>query len=146
MTAAVEGTWSFAILPDGASTPITVTVHVAQAAAAPAAAALAPTRSFIRAAHACGNRTLVKSAGACLDSSTMPLAVTFLSGNPLFANAAMSGTFEIYTTAFATAETNLEFVLGGYLIVSQLTPEGMPVMPRVGPGQSLGSLAVITHG
>ena len=69
MRAAVEGDWSFTITPDG-GTATQVTLHVDQAAtAADAGVARAPGRSLLRAAYACGTRTLVKSAGACIDAS-----------------------------------------------------------------------------
>src|SRR4051795_12742072 len=65
MRAAVEGDWSLTITPDG-GTAMQVTVHVEEAPTAlgPTAARW-PSRGFVRAAHACGTRTLVKSAGAC---------------------------------------------------------------------------------
>ena len=64
MRAAVEGDWSFAITPTG-GTATQVTVHIDQAAAPATAAARASGVALVRAAHACGTRTLVKSAGAC---------------------------------------------------------------------------------
>jgi hypothetical protein len=145
MRAAVEGNWSFTILPDGASSPIQVTVKVEQAATAPGQRASARGRSFVRAAYACGSRTLVKGAAACIDSSVMPLAVTFVSGDASLANVALSGTFIINGTQFLTAISDLELVLGGYHISSQLSPEGSFVMPRIGPGESLGSLTIVTR-
>jgi hypothetical protein len=145
MRAAVEGNWSFSIVPQGASAPIQVTVHVEQSATAPAAAERAPGRAFVRAAYACGSRTLVKSAGACVDVSDMPLAVTFVSGDPTFSSAAFAGDFKVYGTEFASSDSQLQIVLGGYQIDAQLSPDGTLVNPRVGPGASLGSLLIATR-
>ncbi len=146
MRAAVEGNWSFTIMPDGASSPIQVTVKVEQAATAPGQQASAPGRSFVRAVYACGSRTLVRSAAACIDLSVMPLAVTFVSGDASFTNVALSGSFIIYGTQFVTANSSdLELVLGGYHISSQMSPEGSFVMPRIGPGESVGSLTSVTR-
>jgi hypothetical protein len=145
MRAAVEGNWSFTIMPDGASSPIQVTVKVEQAATTPGPQVNAPGRRFIRAAYACGSRTLVKSAAACIDSSVMPLVVTFVSGDASFANAQLSGTFTIDGIQFVTAISDLELVLGGYHISSQLSPEGSLVMPRIGPGELLGTLTMATR-
>jgi hypothetical protein len=81
MRAAVEGDWSLTITPAG-GTAMPVTVHVEQAATAPGpTAARRPLRGLVRAADACGTRTLVKGAGACTDATQMPLAVTYASGD-----------------------------------------------------------------
>jgi hypothetical protein len=67
MRAAVEGDWSFTITPDG-GTATQVTLHVDEATtAADADVARASGRGLLRVAYACGTRTLVKSAEACAD-------------------------------------------------------------------------------
>src|SRR5450432_1682451 len=48
MRAAVEGNWSFTIMPEGASAPIQVTVKVAQATALPGQQAHAPVFGLVR--------------------------------------------------------------------------------------------------
>ena len=62
-------------------------MHVEQAPTAPGATAArrAVGARLVRAAHACGTRTLVKGAGACTDESEMPLAVTYVAGDATFA-------------------------------------------------------------
>ncbi len=62
------------ITPAG-GTAMQVTVHIEQSPTAPTATAVRlPSRALVRAANACGTRTLVKSAGACIDESEMPRA------------------------------------------------------------------------
>jgi hypothetical protein len=147
MRAAVEGNWSFAITPEGGTTPIQLTVKIAQAA--PGAQARASGRAFVRAAHACGSRTLVRSAGACLDTSVMPLAVTFVSGDPSFSTAMLSGDFEVNGTVFDSgAVSALELRLGAYVFRSGVAPDGALDDPHIGPGLSgpaAGTLTIVTR-
>ena len=139
MRAAVEGDWSFTITPSGAAAT-QVTVHVEQAATAPGATARAPGRAFVRAAYACGGRTLVKSAGACIDVSEMPLTVSYVSGDASFSAAAMSGTFRVYGLAFASGD--LELMIGPYQILSQVSADGTLGDPHLGPLGTVGTLTV----
>jgi hypothetical protein len=122
MRAAVEGDWSFTITPDGGSAT-QVTVHIEQSATAPTATTeRLPARAFVRAAHACGTRTLIKSAGACIDVSDMPLTVTYVSGDASFSSAGMSGNFSVYGLAFATG--NLHLKLGAYQLMVLVHADG----------------------
>jgi hypothetical protein len=139
MRAAVEGDWSFAITPAGAAT-MQVTVHIGQAATTPATTAHASGRAFVRAAHACGTRTLVKSAGACIDISQMPLAISYVSGDATFSTAMMSGTFSVIGLAFSSGD--LELRIGPYQILSQVNPDGSVGDPHLGPGGRVGTLTV----
>jgi hypothetical protein len=149
MRAAVEGNWSFTIMPDGASGPIQVTVNVEQAATLPGQQAQAPVLGLVRPAYACGSRTLLKSASACIDTSTMPLDVTYVLGDASFASVPMSGTFEVMGTEFQTAATTmLELVLGEYHVHAQVGPTGDVVNPLLGPGASgafVGSLTIVSR-
>jgi hypothetical protein len=145
MRAAVEGTWSFTIMPEGASAPIQVTVELEQAATAPGAQAAAPGRALVRPAYACGSRTLVKSANACIDSSVMPLTVTYVAGDPSFANAALSGTFTVNGTELVTAVTDLELVIGDYHIQSEVSPRGNLVNPLITSTGAQGTLTIVTR-
>src|SRR4051812_43474542 len=114
MRAAVEGDWSLTITPAG-GTAMQVTVHVEQAQTPPGAtAAHVPGRALVRAAHACGTRTLVKGAGACTDQSEMPVNVTYVDGDASFATATLSGQFLVRSLAFTTGELYLK--LGDYQI------------------------------
>src|SRR6185369_9810377 len=116
MRGAVEGDWSFTITPSGGGATH-VTVHIAQAAAVvDGSTARTPGRTVLRAAYACGGRTLVRSAGACIDVSEMPLTVSVVSGDPVFSGAAMSGTFRVYGLSFAFGD--LELMIGPYRILS----------------------------
>jgi hypothetical protein len=135
MRAAVEGDWSLTITPDG-GTAMQVTVHVEQAPTATGAtASRRASRAFVRAAHACGTRTLVKGAGACIDQSEMPLAVTYVAGDAAFSTAMMSGQFLVRSLVFTNGELHLK--LGDFQIVVQVNADGSlgtasPSPPSVG--------------
>jgi len=138
MRAAVEGDWSFTITPDGGDAT-QVTVHVDQAATAPAAtAARAPRKGLVRAAHACGTRTLVKGAGACSDISQMPLAVSYLSGDTAFSSATLSGMFTVWGLAFGSGDLDLR--IGPYQILSRVSRDGTLADTRLGPLGAAGTL------
>ncbi|MEO5767971.1 MAG: hypothetical protein ABIS92_06435 [Polyangia bacterium] len=131
MRAAVEGTWSFAFTPtDGP--PTQVTVRIEQSATAPASMARASGHAFVRAAQACGTRTLVKTAGACSDITQMPLAVTYVSGDSGFSTAPLAGVFNIYSTVFIAGDMQLK--VGSYQISSQVNADGSLGDSRLGPG------------
>jgi len=101
MRAAFEGDWTFTFTPaDGASTQ--VTLHLAQAAMPIASRVPGDGGGLIRSAQACGTRTLIKGAGACIDSTQMPLTVTYEAGDPSFAapEARLSGNFTVYGLEF----------------------------------------------
>jgi hypothetical protein len=79
LRAAVEGTWTLTTTPpDGA--PQTWTFKLAQKHGERGEARQrdASSRSLVRSAAACGKRSLVKPAGACLDETEMPLDVTLI--------------------------------------------------------------------
>jgi len=143
MRAAVQGDWSFTVTPDG-GTATQVMVHLDQAAvAASATASRAQGRAVVRAAHACGTRTLVKSAGACIDISQMPLAVTYLSGDASFANATLSGTFTVFSLTFGVG--TLDLTLGPYQITVMVNADGSLGEARLvptGPGGVTGTVTV----
>ena len=75
LRAAVEGTWRLTVRGDDGAAR-TVTFRLAQGSEVEGEHASA--HALVRPAAACGRRTLVKSAGACLDSTRMPLEVTLL--------------------------------------------------------------------
>jgi hypothetical protein len=142
MRAAVEGVWSFTIMPEGAAAPVQVMVKVEQAATEPSPQARARGLTLVRAAYACGTRTLVKSASACLDLSQMPLIVSFVAGDDSFMSAPMSGTFLVYGTDFSRASSQLYLTLGGYQIEAQLGPDGELFNARVSPNGTHGTLTI----
>jgi hypothetical protein len=145
MRAAVEGTWSFTIAPQDGSPAQHVTVRLEQAASAPQLekTARAPGRSLVRAAWACGSRTLVRSAGACIDSSTMPLAVSVLSGDLVLSSGTLSGSFRVDGLTFTFGE--LEIDLGPYQVLMRVDVYGNFSAARLGPGGAPGSLTIITR-
>ena len=139
MRAAVQGDWSFTITPDS-GTATQVTVHVDQGEAPATAAARAPGAALVRAAHACGTRTLVKSAGACVDISEMPLAVDYVSGDAVPASATLSGWFRVFSLMFVTGDLDLR--IGPYQILARVNADGTIADPRLGPQGTPGTVAV----
>lgn len=123
MRAAVEGTWEVTLaFSDGRQQTLTVTLAQGDAPTAPTTA-VAPARpSLIRPAAACENRTLVKSAEACSSTSTMPLAVTFVSGDESFRSVAMSGQLWVPSTIFRSGHLQLRF--GELQVMGTVTPAG----------------------
>lgn len=73
LRAAVEGTWRLTVQAED-GTARAVTFRLAQGSEVEGGHASA--HALVRPAAACGRRTLVKSAGACLDETRMPLEVT----------------------------------------------------------------------
>ncbi len=72
--AAVEGTWQLGIAAsDGSPRTIRFTLAQDRPVTPPHAA-----RGLVRSAAACGRRTLVKSASACIDITEVPLEVVWL--------------------------------------------------------------------
>jgi hypothetical protein len=145
MTFAVEGNWTFTITPEGGAAPQTVTVRVEQASSADGGAttAAAPRRSLIRAAHACGGRTLVKSAAACIDFTTMPLAVSVVSGDPYFSRTTPTGTFLVYGYEFS--QGTLFLTVGAYNLEIEVFPDRSFGNASVVPNGNLGSLTLVTR-
>ena len=121
MQAAIAGTWTFSITPNGGEAAA-VTVQLDEADHVPAPTTQASRRSLIRAAHACGSRTLVKSAAACIDVSSMPLAITFVSGDPTLMNVPLSGVFRVSGTTFQAG--SLEMDIGPYQVSAAVLPDG----------------------
>ena len=121
MQAAIAGTWTFSITPNG-GTAAAVTVQLDEADNVPMATAQPSRRSLIRRAHARGNRTLVKSAAACTDVSSMPLAIDFVSADPTLTNVPLSGVFRVSGTTFQAG--SLEVDVGPYQVSAVVLPDG----------------------
>jgi hypothetical protein len=126
MRAAVEGDWSFTITPTG-GTATELTVHIEQGTAP--ATAQSSGSAFVRAAHACGDRTLVKSAAACIDLTKMPLAVTYVSGDAAFASARLAGNFTVYGLTFGVGDLALD--LGSYIFRAGVSADGTVTVPEI---------------
>jgi hypothetical protein len=117
MRAAVEGTWQLTIASPGAP-PRTITFTVAQAAPFPEVHA---TRGLVRPAAACGRRSLVKAASACIDSTNMSLDVTAIAdGRPQLQTK--QGTFMVNGMRFRSGYLRVD--VGGVSLEATLTPAG----------------------
>lgn len=118
MRAAVEGDWAFTLTPSSGA-PVEVTVHVEQAASL--VSSRVPTRggTLVRSAQACGTRTLIKGAEACLDATQMPLTVAYVAGDPSFATpgSRLSGGFTAIGLTFT----------GGFLTLTLGPYDGIEV-------------------
>jgi hypothetical protein len=121
MRAVVEGDWSITIIAPPSGEMVQATVHVEQAAAPARAAVHTPGGALVRAAYAC-SRTLLKSAGACIESTQMPLAVTFVSGDASFANMEMSGNFNVWGLKFVVGD--LDLVIGTRHVLIHVNADG----------------------
>jgi hypothetical protein len=141
MRAAVEGSWSFSIAPDDGSAIQMATVRLQQSTrAAPTLETMARAPALVRAAYACGERTLVRSAGACVDISTMPLDVTVLASDPVLPAVTSFGTFRVEGLDFFVGE--LELMVGPYQILMEVAADGSFLNARVGPNGAAGYLNV----
>ena len=106
MRAAVEGTWTLT------TERRSYTFQVKQGKHDPKRHS---SRSMISSAHACGTRTLVASASACIDESLMPVVVT-LEGTTT------DGVFAVFGTTFT--EGTLRIDVAGQNVDATVTPDG----------------------
>ena len=116
LRAAVEGTWRITI-PNHA--PITITL--AQSAQAEHA-----DRGWIHTAAACGTRSLVRTAGACVDATRMALDVAIVDGLPH--DTRTGGEVDVLGADFVAAD--LELQLGHdfdhpLVVEANLSPQGV---------------------
>lgn len=137
MRAAVEGNWSFAITSPQMPSPKNVVVRLQQDTKAQESASRSLRGTLIRSAHACGTRTLINTAAACIDLTQMPLAVTFISGDDDFRDANMTGSFRVNGLVFGTGE--LDPRIGDYAIHGQVGTDGTVSNLRA----SLGTAAAV---
>ena len=119
MLATVQGAWRVTI--DKGQGPRSFTLQIDQSETA--LARLETTGgSLIRSAHACGSRTFVKGAAACLDISTMPLSIAFTEGDDAYKDFAYSGIFSVASLHFTQGQLSLNF--GEDWIYATLPPGG----------------------
>lgn len=78
--------------------------------------------SLIDEAAACSNRTLVASASACIDMTTMPLKVIALDGSTPSLSRRFAGRFSVYSSDFHQGELALD--LAGTSVTAQVKPDG----------------------
>ena len=86
----------------------------------------------LREAHACGNRTLVASAHACIDSSEMPVTVRFESGSGSLGNSviwnessaagSLAGNLRVDSLIFDWGRLDLK--LGEVRITAEIASDG----------------------
>jgi hypothetical protein len=122
MKAAAEGTW---VITLGNPSNDQITVQVVESSKAQAdqiRAARGSREGFISSAFACGNRTFVASAHACIDESTMPLDVVFVSGPDTFKDASMSGGLAVHSLVFSQGDFYL--YLGSLSVFASIAPDG----------------------
>jgi hypothetical protein len=110
MRAAVEGTWMFT-LPE---TDKIYYVEIEQAAQEQRST----VGTAISSAHACGSRTLVKTASACEVETLMPLTVRLLATTD-----ATSGSFEVYGPTFQSG--SLKLSIDNHLVYARLDHTGI---------------------
>jgi hypothetical protein len=102
---AVEGTWELEL--NGSMH----TLHIEQASEPKP-----PTSSFVPSAHACGSRSLVNSAHACIDSTTMPLNIRTLAAHG-------EGVLSVSGTSFRRG--SLVLVIGTIYVRAEISPAGI---------------------
>ncbi len=113
LRAAVEGTWQLTITsPKGSAETYTLAITESDK---PQHAA----RAWIKSAAACGSRSFVRNASACMDTTRMPLDVRIVAGPATDG----SGELMVVGTKFEGAELRLG--LGSRSINASITPKGV---------------------
>lgn len=135
MRAAIEGTWRLTLTPNGEPRR-EITFRIAQGAAA--SQPHASSHALVRAAAACGHRSLVRTAGACLDVSDMPLEITVLARGTPEGNVTR-GEFRVMATRFVAGY--LDAHIADLLISASVTPTGQAEEVTVHSVAPLGHVA-----
>ena len=134
MKGAVEGTWLLTVrAPDGTLSETTLKIaesSKAQAMLSPTTPSGSYRTGVIRSAAACGTRTFVKSAGACVDMSEMPLDVVAAGGDPRFQAVSSSGDLSISSLIFS--QGTLDLKLGDFSAWFTVAPDGTTSSPSGG--------------
>ncbi len=118
MRAAVEGTWTVEVPASGEAPALAYTVTVAQARGA--ARRTSAGASLVAPATACGNRSLVAEAAACIDTTDMPLEVNIVTGPSA---GPSHGTLMVAGLSFVSG--NLGLTVDGKTISATLSREGI---------------------
>lgn len=120
LKSAVEGTWNVSIEPArGGLILFTVRLEQASAVAASAGAGLA----FPAGAGACTNRTLVKSAGACVSITEMPLTGEVTEGDAQIRGQPVTGQLFVPSLTFIQGELSLR--AGLHNVSATLSSDGV---------------------
>ena len=134
MKGAVDGTWLLTLrATDGTLSEATLQIAESskpQAMLSPAAPSGSYRTGVIRSAAACGTRTFVKSAGACIDMSEMPLDVVVAGGDPRFQAVSSSGALRITSLIFS--QGTLDLKLGDFSAWFTVAPDGTTSSPSGG--------------
>ena len=123
MLAAVEGSWRVTIQP--ATGPAQAfTIRLEQAAAV-ARTGLPGDGSWLggRTARACGTRTLVKGAGACITATEMPLTGQVLEGDDALRTASVTGNLTVLSRVFVSGALSVR--VGPYILFGRLSNAGL---------------------
>lgn len=119
MRAAVEGTWTITAPATADRPALEYTVRIAQSDKA-----VRPEHAFldnlVTPAAACGSRSFVRPAAACLDSTNMPLDIQIVKGP---STKPSSGEMRVTGTSFEYA--GLALVVDGIPLRGQLSPKGV---------------------
>ncbi len=118
MRAAIEGTWKVTIAKNDVAPARELTIALEQGKEAKQTHAM---RSVVPIAAACGSRSLVKNAEACMDVTHMPLAITVLAGAD--AKAPARGELWVGGTSFNRGE--LEVMVDGEFLGASISPAGV---------------------
>jgi hypothetical protein len=120
MRAAIEGMWRVTI---GQSTGAarTFTFRLAQAQGTPSAS-LPHRNGLIRPAMACGSRTLVRGAAACVNLTEMPLTGMIVEGDEAIRTLDVKGTMSVAGLSFT--EANFTVMFGSRRLFGQLSKGG----------------------
>lgn len=120
MRTAIEGTWQVTVAgADGAEQVMRFTLAQGTEPGARTQERHA-SRAWVRAAEACGTRSLVRPAGACMDVTRMPLAVTRIEEAGMEQEA--PGELVVEGTRFETGA--LEATVGGLRLAATVAPGG----------------------
>ena len=117
MRMAVEGIWKVTVgHPTGAVT--VYSFRLAQAYGTPSAS----RGGLVRQAMACGSRTLVRSASACVDVTTMPLTGQVIEGDERAKTSTVKGEMMVAGLSFSQAQLTVE--IGSRKLFGQLSSDG----------------------
>lgn len=152
MRAAVEGTWQANLtFSDGRQS--TVTFALKQGAGTAMSGVRQepePGRGrLVRPANACDDRTFVKSAGACISQSRMPVEGTFVAGDDAYRAVAITGELVVRSLSFFGGAGQLTIRFGqDILTVQNLSPDGQAMNvqlqhPAVADGGVSGSATLV---
>ncbi|HWO24507.1 MAG TPA: hypothetical protein VNO30_37450 [Kofleriaceae bacterium] len=119
MRRAVEGTWTLE-LTTAAGAQRSITLEIEQARSA---ARAERERGWIRSAAACGSRTFIRSADACVDASMMDLKLTAIGDDR---PTLLRGQLMVTGKSFQRGQLDLE--IDGRLVVAQISSAGDVLM------------------